>query len=113
MRVKKHNGKVYGAALSESEKNAMVLEIKRQIAEADRQHVTDVDAMVLYSLYNQLGFGKKRLRKFYDAFTKEHDKLIKHYEMPDDEPWLCKQMLKRIGVDIDEWEAERIPDNEP
>lgn len=34
-------------------------------------------------------------------------KLIKHYEMPDDYVWLCKEKLKEIGVDVEAWNKER------
>ena len=29
------------------------------------------------------------------------------YLMPDDYTWLCKEMLKRIGVDVEAWNKER------
>lgn len=45
MRVKQFKGKVYGADLTAKERKAMELEINRQIAEADRQHTNDFDAM--------------------------------------------------------------------
>ena len=98
MRIKKAGGKVFGAVLTAAEKKAMDMEINRQIVEADRRYADDIDAMVLYTLHVHLGFGKKRLRKFYDAFSAEHDRLIQYYQMPDDYTWLCKEMLKRIGV---------------
>lgn len=107
MRIKKAGGKVYGAILSAAEKKAMELEINRQLAESDRQHTDDVDAMVLYTLRVHLGFGKKRLRRFYEAFSVEHDKLVQHYEMPDDYVWLCKEKLKEIDVDVEQWNRER------
>ena len=107
MRVKQFKGKVYGADLTAKERKAMELEINRQIAEADRQHTNDFDAMVLYVLHTHLGFGKKRLRRFYDAFSAEHDKLIEHYEMPDSGAWLADMKLKEIGVDVAAWNAEK------
>ena len=103
MRIKKAGGKIFGAVLSAAEKKAMDMEINRQIVEADRRYADDIDAMVLV----HLGFGKKRLRKFYDAFSAEHDRLIQYYQMPDDYTWLCKEMLKRIGVDVEAWNKER------
>lgn len=112
MRVKKAGGKVFGAVLSAAEKKAMDMEINRQIVEADRRYTDDIDAMVLYTLRVHLGFGKKRLRKFYDAFSAEHDRLIQYYQMPDDYTWLCKEMLKRIGVDVEAWNHERREPNE-
>lgn len=112
MRVKKTGGKVFGAVLSAAEKKAMDMEINRQIVEADRLYTDDIDATVLYTLRVHLGFGKKRLRKFYDAFSAEHDRLIQYYQMPDDYTWLCKEMLKRIGVDVEAWNRERREPNE-
>lgn len=110
MRIKKAGGKVFGTVLTAAERKAMDMEINRQIVEADRRYADDIDAMVLYTLHVHLGFGKKRLRKFYDAFSAEHDRLIQYYQMPDDYTWLCKEMLKRIGVDVEAWNKER---NEP
>lgn len=107
MRIKKAGGKVFGAVLTAAEKKAMDMEINLQIVEADRRYADDIDAMVLYTLHVHLGFGKKRLRKFYDAFSAEHDRLIQYYQMPDDYTWLCKEMLKRIGVDVEAWNKER------
>lgn len=112
MKVKKAGGKVFGAVLTAAEKKAMSMEINRQIVEADRRYTDDIDAMVLYTLRVHLGFGKKRLRKFYDAFSAEHDRLIQYYQIPDDYPWLCKEMLKHIGVDVEEWNRERREPNE-
>lgn len=93
MRIKKAGGKVFGAVLTAAEKKAMDMEINRQIVEADRRYADDIDAMVLYTLHVHLGFGKKRL--------------IRYYQMPDDYTWLCKEMLKRIGVDVEAWNKER------
>lgn len=107
MRIKKAGGKIFGAVLSAAEKKAMDMEINRQIVEADRRYADDIDAMVLYTLHVHLGFGPKRLRRFYEAFAAEHDRLIQHYEMPDDYTWLCKAKLKEIGVDVEAWNRER------
>ena len=112
MQIKKSGGKVFGAVLTAAEKKAMELEINRQIAEADKRYIDDIDAMVLYTLRVYLGFGPKRLRKFWDALSAEHDRLIQHYQMPDDYTWLCKEMLKRIGVDVEAWNKERKEPNE-
>lgn len=87
--------------------HGMDMEINRQIIEADKRYTDDIDAMVLYTLAVHLGFGPKRLRRFYEAFAAEHDRLIQHYEMPDDYTWLCKEQLKKIGVDVEAWNRER------
>ena len=109
MRARYQKSKPYRANFTASEREAMSKEIRRQIVEMDRKHSDDLDAMVLYTLHAKFGFGKKRLRQFYEAMLEEHDKLIKHYEMPDEYPWLCKYKLKEIGVDIEQWNDTILP----
>lgn len=106
MRVKQIGNKIYGADLTAKERKAMEIEIKKQLAEAERRHTNDLDAMVLYALHKHLGWGKKRLRDFYEAFTVEHNKLIEYYAMPEDNVWLADKKLKEIGVDVAAWNAE-------
>lgn len=107
MRVKQSGGRVFGADLTAKERKAMEIEINRQIVEADKQYTNNIDIMVLYVLHTHLGFGKARLRKFYEAFETEHQKLIDHYQMPDDNEWLADMKLKEIGVDVAAWNAEK------
>lgn len=110
MKVKQYNGRVFGASLSAKERAAMRLEIGRQITEANRTYVNNVDAMVLWTLHIHLGFGKKRLRRFWEAFRTVHDELTDYYQMPNDDPWLCMTLLKRIGVDVEKWNGEEKND---
>lgn len=107
MRVKQYKGKVFGVDLTAKERKAMDMEINRQILEADKRYTNDIDAMVLYALHKHLGFGPKRLRRFWEAFNAEHKKLRDYYEMPDDGPWLADRELKEIGVDVAAWNAEQ------
>ena len=89
MQVKKAGGKVYGAVLTAAEKKAMDLEIQRELAEYDRKHIAEIDAT------------------YYDAFHDRIKELVSRYEMEDqDDIWLCTQMLKRIGVDVEAWHKE-------
>lgn len=106
MKVKRMGNKIYGAELSAKERKAMNLEISKQIAIMERDHVNEIDALVLYVLYKRYGWGKKRLRDFYEAFTAEHNRLIEHYEMPDDNAWLALKELKEISVDVEAWNSE-------
>lgn len=61
MVVKKAGGKIYGAVLTAAEKKAMNMEIERQLAEYTRKHEVELNAMILYVLHEQLGFGEQRL----------------------------------------------------
>lgn len=107
MRVKKAGGKVYGAVLTNAEKKAMDMEIKRQLAEMDKKNMEEVDAVVLYVLMTEFGFGEKRLRRFHDTFSEQITALVNRYQLDsDDDVWLCTEMLKRRGIDISQWNKE-------
>lgn len=107
MRVKKAGGRIFGGTMSAAEKKAMNLEIQRQLAEYDRKHLIEMDALILWVLHERFGFGPKRLRQYYDAFRGSINELVDRYQMDtEDDIWLCTQMLKRIGVDVEEWHKE-------
>lgn len=107
MTVKMIGGKVYGATLTAKEREAITIEINKEIRLRSEQYANDVDATILYQLREQLGFGKKRLRKFYDGWKTAHNNLLEHYEMDkEDSSWLFMKKLKDIGVDVEEWNKE-------
>jgi len=107
MQLKKAGGKVFGVILTAAEKKAMDMEIKRQLAEYDRKHIAEIDATILWVLHEQFGFGAKRLRAYYDAYHDRIKDLVGRYQMDkDDDIWLCTEMLKRIGVDIEDWHKQ-------
>ena len=108
MKMKKSGNKIYGAQFSASERKAMDMEIKRQLAEYDAKHKLELQALILWQLHEQLGFGVKRLKQFYDGFDTAIDALIGRYELEDsDGAWLCTLKLKDIGADIEKWDKER------
>lgn len=109
MIVKKVAGKVIGGQMTNAEKKAMEIEIKKQIAEYDEKHRREINAVVLWALHRYFGFGKKRLKRFFDNFDNELDELLERYEAGDRErSWLCTHKLKEIcHVDLEEWEKER------
>lgn len=89
------------------QKKAMNKEINKQILENDAKFSKDYDAAVLWTLRVCYGFGKKRIRRFWDCFLAEHQRLCDCYEqVPDSKEFDCKELLKRIGVDLDEWYNE-------
>lgn len=108
MTLKKHKGKVFGANLTAAEKQAITMEINRQLLEHDEQYAVDIDAMVLYTLMTHYGWKKKRLKKFWNAFVAEHKALREFYQMngAGDNGWLAHHKLKEIGVDIHQWYKE-------
>lgn len=100
--------RVCNGGLTVSERKVMHNEIKRQLAEYDRRHAKEIDAIVLWVLRETFGFGKKRLRKYFDEFGRQLNRLIEYYSMgEDDEAWLCSRKLKEAGIDLEKWEAEK------
>ena len=108
MKVRKYNGKPYGAVFTANERKAMELEINRQILEKDEEYKANIDALVLYVLMSHYGWRKKRLRKFWNVFVAEHKALREYYQWytPEDNEWLAHYKLKQIGVDIHQWYKE-------
>lgn len=108
MRIKKAAGKVFGASLSKAEERAMNMEIQRQLAEYTKKHYLEVDALILWFLHEQFGFGEKRLRRVFFGLNDSIKELCNRYEMHEqnDDVWLSTNMLKRAGIDIEKWEKE-------
>ena len=98
--VKKHQK---SKQLTSNQQDAIESAVKAQIAIYEKEHALDVDAMILYALHTHLGFGKDRLKKFFDAFINDHKALIAHYEMPNDGAYLSRVKLKEMGVGVEEW----------
>lgn len=77
----------------------------------------DLDAMILFVLHEEYGFGKHKLRNVWDSVFKWKLKLRQQWEgsesdIADD----ARRVLKRIGVDVDLWEKEKQewkPENDP
>lgn len=104
MWIKSRKGQAYGADLTSTERKAIEMEIKRQLAEYERKHLLEIDALILWQLHTQLGFGVGRLRRFYDNFAPEMESMIARYELEsEDSTWLCTQKLKEMGIDLEEW----------
>lgn len=100
-----------GKAVMTPEMNtAMLHEINQQCVEADERLSLDIDAVVLWTLHRHLGFGVKRLHRFYLAMAAEHRRMCEYYQMDDTYPERYK--LKELGADIEAWQKEVLA-NEP
>ena len=94
--------------MTAEQRKIMKAEIRKELAEHDRKHAYEIDAIVLWVLMDVFGFGEKRLKRYFDEFGKQLNKLIEYYEMnEEDEAWLCSYKLKQAGIDLDKWEAEK------
>lgn len=81
--------------------------IKENVTVAAEKLGNLMDATALYALHKTFGFGKKRLRRFFDAFDEERRKIEEYYEMDGEADYLCKNQLKKIGVDVEAWNNEK------
>lgn len=103
MFIKKSNGKIFGAVLNKAEQKALNIEIQKQCAEYYKKHENEIEAMILWNLHTELGFGKKRLLRFHSEFSKSMSQLVSQYEMDDrDTSWICLTKLKNYGIDLQE-----------
>ena len=108
MVVKQVGKLILGADLNEKEKKALDIELGKEFAKYNLNNANEVDAIILWVLHDQFGFGHDRLKKFHAAFQPSLEELCKRYEMTnkDDELWLCTRKLLDIGVDIEVWNKE-------
>ena len=108
MVVKQVGKLILRADLNEKEKKALDIELGKEFAKYNRNNANEVDAIILWVLHDQFGFGHDRLKKFHAAFQPSLEELCKRYEMTnkDDELWLCTRKLLDIGVDIEDWNKE-------
>ena len=92
------------AKMTAKERKAMDDEIDKQLAEATRRQEGDIDALLLWYLHTEYGFGEKRLRKFIEGFNARLRELSDWYDMGEgDQMFLVRRELKKIGIDVDEW----------
>ena len=109
MIVKRSGSKIFGAHLTKNEHRALEIETRKMIVQNEEQYRAELDAAILYYLHTEYGFGKQRLRAFWDGFNKLHEDVIKHYVIdPTDAAWVCKTKLKDIGVDVEVWYREDV-----
>lgn len=90
-----------------AQKRAILEEVRKQIAENVPKLSADLTALVLWELHEQLGFGKKRLKRFQDNFIPALKALQEYYELPtqDDAHFLSRYKLEQIGYDVKEFET--------
>lgn len=107
MNVKTAFGKIFGARLNAAEQKAMDIEIKKQLAEWTKKHENEIEAMVLWQLHEEFGFGHERLKRFHDKFSENMDNLVERYMIDDDDQaWLCTHKLNNYGINIEKWNDE-------
>ena len=93
-------------SVSKRQREAIAAAARCQMFRQKKEMNSDFDALVLYVLHARFGFGKARLRAFYDVFISEMKALDAYYEMGSETGYVAKTKLKEIGVDVEAWNDE-------
>lgn len=96
--------------MSPEEKRAIEKEIEDQFANFVAEHLLEIEALMLYQLRKQLGFGKKRLKRFYDGFTPTvYDLFVQNTLNPTEDTFV--KALQDYGFDIRQaaLDREKLP----
>ena len=94
--------------LTNREREALQQEIDRQMVDNVTRLSGDLTALVLWQLHTQLGFGKKRLLRFQEAFAPAIREMQEHYsaEGADDTNFVIRYKLKnQCGIDVKDLDA--------
>lgn len=108
-------GKTLRAKFNKAEQKAVDYEIGQQAAAFEKLHADEHDAMLLWVLHTEYGWGLTRLRRFWDTYRAAHRALIRRYETYDsawEDAWICQRKLKEAGIDIEQWDREFDPRKE-
>lgn len=77
-------------------------EVNRQLSEQTKAHESDVDAILMWFLHEEYGWGPKRLNDFIERFNARLKELVSWYDLDDDDQlWLIKYKLKEMGVEFE------------
>ena len=89
--------------LSEREMKALDGSIREQIGQNIAKLKGNIEAIVLWQLHEQCGFGAKRLEAFLEGFQPALQELMDFYgvEGTEDVEFACIHNLKSIGFDTD------------
>ena len=91
-------------AMLPDDRQRIKVEVQKEVDAYFERRCVDMDAMILWILHKQFGFGKDRLRRYFDGYVTEIRSLQDHYG--EDASYMMREGLKRIGVDIEKWERE-------
>lgn len=83
-------------------------EVKAFMIKQDEKYKRGMDSIILWQLYDQFGFHRTTLWKFYLGVTERHMEMMEHYEVSgEDCLWICERFLQeKFGINLDEWEKE-------
>ena len=88
--------------LNDGQQKAMKKEINRQLSEQTKEHESDIDAILMWFMHEEYGWGKKRLNDFITKFNTRLKELSDWYAMDEtDQLWLIKYKLREMGINYE------------
>ena len=94
---------------SPTERAAMDREIEDQLLDFVAKNLLEIEAMIMVQLRGQLGFGKKRLKRFYMRFSPNiYDFMVRNLKYRSGcKPKTDIERLEEYGCNLEEWAIER------
>ena len=90
-----------------AEQAAMNKEIEDQLLDFVANNLLEIEALMMVQLREQLGFGKKRLKRFYTGFSPSiYDFMVSRIK-EGGENKSCVERLDDYGCPLEEWALER------
>lgn len=90
-----------------SARRQVLREVNAELAKATERFFFDEVTVILWVLHETFGFGRDRLKRFYDNYSRVNNQLKAHYELKDNDlHFLTKELLAGIGVSIEEFDSE-------
>ena len=86
-------------------RRALQDEVNRQTADNVRKLSRNLQAITLWVVHEHLGFGKKRLKRFQEAFLPLIEELQDFYmaeDAADTEFYAAYKLKHEVGIDVDE-----------
>ena len=91
-----------------AEQAAMNKEIEDQLLDFVAKNLLEIEALMMVQLREQLGFGKKRLKRFYTGFSPTiYDFMVNRLVDKEGENKSCVERLDDYGCPLEEWALER------
>lgn len=91
--------------LTNQERKALEREINIQTAKNVKNLSLNLQALVLWNLHEQYGFGKKRLLEFQKTFLPLIEELQQYYQVEDADETefvLLHKLKNEVGIDVEE-----------
>lgn len=108
MEIRKNKRGHTKVKFTKTEQDAMNREIEDQLLEFVANNLLEIEALMLVQLREQLGFGKKRLKRFYTGFSPSiYDFMVNKIKYAEGGIQTSKEKIEEYGCSLEEWALER------